>query len=69
VTKSLAVEVGSNGGSQAGTIPLVLAVASSANPQTATVSCSDSATPSAPAPGPSVAVDSTLNAIQTASNS
>jgi hypothetical protein len=66
VSKSLAVEVGSNGGSQAGTIPLVLPVASSNTAQTATVSCTDSAAPSAPAP--SVAVDSTLNAIQTASN-
>lgn len=65
-TKSLAVELGSSGGSQAGTIPLVLPVASSTSAQTATVSCTDSATPDMPAP--TVAVDSTLNALQTASN-
>ncbi|HJS93317.1 MAG TPA: hypothetical protein VJ741_03575 [Solirubrobacteraceae bacterium] len=65
-TKSLAVELGSSGRSQAGTIPLVLPVASSTGAQTATVSCTDSATPSTPAP--TVAVDATLNALQTASN-
>jgi hypothetical protein len=65
-TNSLVVELDSNGGSQAGTIPLVLPVGSSSTAQTATVSCTDSATPSTMAP--SVAVDSTLNAIQTASN-
>jgi hypothetical protein len=65
-TKSLAVELGSSGNSQAATIPLVLPVASQTGSQTAAVSCADSATPSAPAP--SVAVDSTLNALQTASN-
>ncbi len=65
-TKSLAVELGSSATSQAGTIPLVLPVASSTSPQAATVSCMDSASPGTPAP--SVAVDSTLNAIQTASN-
>jgi len=65
-TKSLAVEVGSSGRSQAGAIPLVLPVASSTSAQTATGSCTDSATPSTPAP--TVAVDSTLNAIQTAAN-
>lgn len=65
-SESLAVEVGTNGDSQAGTIPLVLPVASSTSAQTATVSCRDSATPSTPAP--TVAVDATLNAIQTASN-
>ena len=63
-TKSLAVELGSTS-SQAGTIPLVLPVASAAAAQTATVSCTDSATPSTPPP---VAVDTTVNAIQTASN-
>ncbi len=66
-TKSLAVEVGPSAGSQAGTIPLVLPVASATSAQAATVSCTDSATPSTPAP--SVSVDSTINAIQTASNS
>ena len=65
-TKSLAVELGSGTDSQAGTIPLVLPVASSTGPQAATVSCTHSATPSAPAP--TVTVDSTLNAIQTAAN-
>jgi hypothetical protein len=65
-TKSLAVELQSGTDSQAGTIPLVLPVASSTSAQAATVTCSDSATPSTPAP--SVAVDSTLNAIQTAAN-
>ena len=64
-TKSLAMVFGSSGGSQAGTIPLVLPVASSTSAQTAVVSCTDNATPSTP----SVAVDSTLNALQTASNS
>jgi hypothetical protein len=66
ITKSLAVELGSSGGPQAGTIPLVLPVASSSTAQAATVRCTDSATPSTPAP--SVAVDTTLNAIQTAAN-
>jgi hypothetical protein len=65
-TKSLAVVFGSGGDSQAGTIPLVLPVASSTSAQTAAVSCADSETPSTQAP--SVAIDSTLNAIQTASN-
>jgi len=65
-TKSLAVVLGSSANPQAGTIPLVLPVASSTNAQTATVSCTDSSSPGTPAP--SVAVDSTLNAIQTASN-
>jgi hypothetical protein len=65
-TKSLAVEFGSSGGQQAGTIPLVLPVASSASAQSATVGCTDSATPSAPAA--TVTVDTTLAALQTASN-
>jgi hypothetical protein len=65
-TKSLAVELGSSSNSQAGTIPLALPVASATSAQAATVSCTDSGTPSTPAP--SVAVDSTLNAIQTAAN-
>jgi hypothetical protein len=65
-TKSLVVDLAANGNSQAGTIPLVLPVASATSAQAATVSCTDSATPSTPAP--TVAVDTTLNAIQTASN-
>jgi hypothetical protein len=66
-TESLAVELGSSGNPQAGTIPLVLPVASSTGAQATTVSCTDSATPDTPAP--TVAVDSTISAIQTASNS
>jgi hypothetical protein len=65
-TNSLAVELGSSANSQAGTIPLVLPVPSSTSAQTATVSCTDSATPNTTAPA--VVVDSTLNALQTASN-
>jgi hypothetical protein len=65
-TKSLAVDLPTGGSSQAGTIPLVLPVASAASAQAATVSCTDSATPNAPAP--TVSVDSTLNALQTAAN-
>ncbi len=65
-TKTLAVDLATDGYSQAGTIPLVLPVASATSAQAATVSCTDSATPSAPAP--TVAVDSTLNALQTAAN-
>ncbi len=65
-TKSLAVVTdGTN--SQVGTIPLVLPVASATSAQTASVSCTDTATPSGPPP--TVSVDSTINAIQTASNS
>jgi hypothetical protein len=65
-TKSLAVELGSSSNSQAGTIPLVLPVASSTSAQAATVSCTDSAMPGTPPP--TVAVDATLGALQTASN-
>ncbi|MGN6869599.1 MAG: hypothetical protein ACTHMY_14485 [Solirubrobacteraceae bacterium] len=65
-TNSFAVELGSSGNPQAGTIPLVLPVASSTSAQTATVSCTDSVPSGTPAPA--VAVDSTLNALQTASN-
>ena len=66
ITKSLTVNVGSSSQSEAGTIPLVLPVASATSAQTATVGCTDTATPST---GATVTVDSTLNAIQTASNS
>lgn len=62
LTKTLAVDLGSE--SQAGTIPLALPVPSQASTQTATVSCSDTTSSSA-----TVKVDTTLNAIQTASNS
>ncbi len=64
-TKSLAVDL-DNGHAQAGTVPLVLPVASASSAQTATVSCTDAGTPSTPAP--TVAVDTTVNAIQTAAN-
>jgi hypothetical protein len=68
ITKSLALDLGSNSQSDAGTIPLALPVASASSAQTATVSCT--ATAADPAtPAPTVAVDTTLNAIQTASNS
>jgi hypothetical protein len=66
ITKSLAVDVASSSQTVAGTIPLVLPVASATSAQTASVACAAS-TPGASAP--TVAVDSTLNAIQTASNS
>ena len=42
-TKTLAVDVNSNGHPQAGTIPLVLPVASSTSIQPATVNCTDAA--------------------------
>ena len=64
-TKSLAVAV-DNDHAQAGTIPLVLPVASATSAQTATVSCTDTATPSTTTP--TVAVDTTVNSIQTAAN-
>ena len=68
ITKSMIVNFsGTTSESQAGTIPLALPVASATSAQTATVACTDTATPSTPAP--TVAVDSTVNAIQTASNS
>lgn len=66
VTKSLAVDVASGSHSLAGSIPLALPVSSATSAQTATVSCTDTATPSTPAP--TVAVDTTVNAIQTAAN-
>jgi hypothetical protein len=65
-TKTLAVDVNSNGHSQAGTIPLVLPVASSTSIQPATVNCSDTA--ANPSTAPTVAVDTTISAIQTAGN-
>ena len=66
ITKSLALDLGSSTQSDAGTIPLALPVSSATSAQTATVACTDS-TPSGAAP--TVAVDTTLNAIQTATNS
>ena len=65
-TKTLAVDLAGDGHSQAGSIPLVLPVASSTSAQPATVSCTDTPTPSTP--DPTVAVDTTISAIQTASN-
>jgi hypothetical protein len=66
-TKSLAVDLGSSTHSTAGTIPLVLPVASSTRVQPATVSCTDQAA-SPTTPAPTVAVDTTISALQTASN-
>ena len=65
-TKSLAVDLGSGMQSQAATITLVLPVASSTGSQTATVSCTEASTG---ASAPAVTVDTTISAIQTASNS
>ena len=65
-TKSLAVDLSSSTESTAGTIPLLLPVASSATVQPATVSCTDTPTPSTS--DPTVAVDTTISAIQTAGN-
>ena len=65
-TKTLAVDLGTDSHAQAGSIPLVLPVASSTSVQPATVSCTDTATPSTPAP--TVAVDTAISAIQTAGN-
>ena len=64
-TKTLAVDLGSSTESTAGTIPLVLPVASSTSIQPATVNCSDSSTGGS---APTVKVDTTISAIQTASN-
>jgi hypothetical protein len=66
-SNTLAVDLGSGSQSDAGTIPLVLPVASATSAETATVSCFDTTTQGTQAPV--VTVDSTLNAIQTASNS
>jgi hypothetical protein len=68
ITKSLAVDVASSAQSPAGSIPLALPVTTATSGgQIITVSCTDTATPSTPAP--TVAVDTTVNAIQTGSNS
>ena len=67
ITEDLAVDAGSDSHALAGSIPLALPVPSSNNAQTATVTCQDQATPSTPSP--TVNVDTTINAIQTASDS
>ncbi|HEY1520466.1 MAG TPA: hypothetical protein VGF91_28840 [Solirubrobacteraceae bacterium] len=64
-TKTLAVDVSASGHSQAGTIPLVLPVTSSTSIQPATVNCSDTSTGGS---APTVKVDTTISAIQTAGN-
>jgi hypothetical protein len=64
-TKTLAVDVALTANSAAGTIPLVLPVASSTSVQPASVTCTDS---SSGATAPTVKVDTTIAAIQTASN-
>jgi hypothetical protein len=65
-TKTLAVDVNSNGHTQAGTIPLVLPVASSTSIRPVTVNCSDTAAD--PITAPMVTVDTTISALQTISN-
>jgi len=64
-TKTLAVDVASTAQPAAGTIPLALPVASSTSIQPATVNCSDTSTG---ATAPTVKVDTTISAIQTAGN-
>lgn len=66
ITKNLALDAGSSSQPLAATTPLALPVAPATSAQTATVSCTDTATPSTP--DPTVAVDTTVNAIQTAAN-
>lgn len=66
-TQSMIVEIGSGDQSQAQTIPLVVPATAAASGSTAAVSCDDSY--SAATPAPTVAVDTTLNAIQTAASS
>lgn len=66
-TKSFAVDLSSTHG-VAGTIPLVLPVASSTSVQPATVKCTQTTTGTPATPPAPVAVDTTLSAIQTASN-
>jgi hypothetical protein len=65
-TKTLAVDVGSTAHPAAGTIPLVLPVASSTSVQPATVKCSETAAD--PSTAPTVTVDTKISAIQTAGN-
>ena len=65
ITKSLAVDLGSGSQSDAGTIPLVLPVAQASTSQEVTVNCTAESPTS---PTPAVTVDTTISAIQTASN-
>jgi hypothetical protein len=65
LTKSLTVQAGSPETALSGTIPLVVAAPSVANGSTASVSCTDAYTG---ATAPTVGVDTTINAIQTATN-
>ncbi len=65
-SSSLAVDLEPDSHSQAGSIPLALAATPGGGAASASVSCSDTATPSTPAP--TVSVDATINAIETASN-
>jgi hypothetical protein len=65
-TKSLTVDIGSSTEAQTGMIPLVLPVATSSTSQPATVTCIER---SPTQPAPTVMVDTTISAIQTASNS
>ena len=66
ITEDLAVDLANDSNQLAGSIPLALPVSSSVGSQTASVSCSSTSTPAAPPP--TVTVDTTINAIQTASN-
>ena len=65
-TSSAIVEIGGQHHPQADTIPLAVPAVAAASGATATVSCTHSYSPGTPAP--TVAVDTTLNAIQTATN-
>ena len=67
ITEDLAVNLSNDSHGLAGSIPLALPVASSVGAQAATLTCQDQSTPSTPTP--TVTVDTTINAIQTASNS
>jgi hypothetical protein len=67
-TKSLAVDLGSGTQSTAGTVPLVLPVASSTSIQPATVNCTETTTGAPATPSATVKVDTTISAIQTAGN-
>ena len=66
ITEDLAVDLATGSNQLAGSIPLALPVASSPGSQTASVSCSSTSMPAMPAP--TVTVEGTINAIQTASN-
>jgi hypothetical protein len=66
-TKTFAVDLTSTH-SSAGTIPLALPVASSTSVQPATVVCTNTTTGSPSTPAATVTVDTTISALQTASN-